>query len=78
MLRFACRSSYNDLSATSLITEGIFNSVSAGILVYMATVDLIAHDFFSGTMLKSRKTLWCSYVALVLGMGCMSVIAYWA
>ncbi|KAK6161962.1 hypothetical protein DH2020_001803 [Rehmannia glutinosa] len=36
---------YNSNSARALIIEGILDSISAGILVYMALVDLIAADF---------------------------------
>ncbi|KAA8521277.1 hypothetical protein F0562_011977 [Nyssa sinensis] len=38
---------YNPDSPRALIIEGIFDSISAGILVYMALVDLIAADFLS-------------------------------
>jgi hypothetical protein len=44
----------------------------------MATVDLIAHDFFSEKMLGHPKLLWASFVAVLLGMGAMDVLAYWA
>ncbi|KAE8735251.1 Fe(2+) transport protein 3 [Hibiscus syriacus] len=36
---------YNPYSPAALVTEGILDSLSAGILVYMALVDLIAADF---------------------------------
>ena len=34
----------------ALIVNGVFNGTSAGILLYMALVDLIAIDFFSARM----------------------------
>ncbi|XP_058763095.1 zinc transporter 1-like, partial [Vicia villosa] len=37
---------YDENSPTALIVEGIFNAASAGILIYMALVDLLAADFF--------------------------------
>ncbi|KAK1326285.1 Zinc transporter 5 [Acorus calamus] len=43
-------SSYKENSPTALIVEGILNSASAGILVYMALVDLLAADFMSPRM----------------------------
>ncbi|KAK7309932.1 hypothetical protein RJT34_07074 [Clitoria ternatea] len=69
---------YSDTSPTSLIVEGILNAVSAGLLNYMALVDLLASDFM-GPKLQSRMKLqiW-SYLAVLLGAGGMSVMAIWA
>ncbi|XP_015163511.1 zinc transporter 8-like [Solanum tuberosum] len=36
---------YNEQSSTALIVQGVLNSASAGILIYMALVDLLATDF---------------------------------
>ncbi|KAF2302898.1 hypothetical protein GH714_010730 [Hevea brasiliensis] len=44
---------YKENSTTSLIVEGIFNSASAGILIYMALVDLLAADFMNPRMQNS-------------------------
>lgn len=74
----SCRSSYNDNSQEALAVEGSFNAVTAGILIYMATVDLIAHDFFSEKVLGNSKLLWGCFVAVLLGMGAMDLLAYWA
>lgn len=71
-------SSYNDNSPRALIVEGIFDSVSAGILVYMALVDLIAADFLSKRMRCNYQLQLLSYTALFLGAGAMSGIALWA
>ncbi|KAJ8752642.1 hypothetical protein K2173_005531 [Erythroxylum novogranatense] len=38
-------SRYDENNPTALIVEGIFNSASAGILIYMALVDHLAADF---------------------------------
>uniref|UniRef100_A0A803NG10 Uncharacterized protein n=1 Tax=Cannabis sativa TaxID=3483 RepID=A0A803NG10_CANSA len=46
----AIASFYNPHSTGALVTEGILDSLSAGILVYMALVDLIAADFLSKRM----------------------------
>ncbi|XP_057448015.1 fe(2+) transport protein 1-like isoform X2 [Lotus japonicus] len=69
---------YSDTSPTSLIVEGILNAVSAGLLNYMALVDLLAADFM-GPKLQSRVRLqlW-AFVAVLLGAGGMSVMAIWA
>jgi len=71
-------SSYNDNSPKALIVEGIFDSISAGILVYMSLVDLIAADFLSKRMRCNYQLQIFSYTALFLGAGAMSVIAIWA
>ncbi|KAL8483570.1 hypothetical protein ACS0TY_026308 [Phlomoides rotata] len=46
---------YNANSPRSLIIEGILDSISAGILVYMALVDLTAADFLSKRILCQRS-----------------------
>ncbi|XP_027362759.1 fe(2+) transport protein 1-like [Abrus precatorius] len=69
---------YKETSPTSLIVEGILNAISAGLLDYMALVDLLASDFM-GPKLQGRLKLqiW-SYLAVLLGAGAMSVMAIWA
>ena len=70
---------YDDSSPNALILEGLLGSLSSGILVYMALVDLIAVDFFHNKMMASSARLKkASYVALVLGSASMSVLALWA
>ncbi|XP_027183470.1 zinc transporter 4, chloroplastic-like [Coffea eugenioides] len=70
--------SYNPNSPRALIIEGIFDSISAGILVYMALVDLIAADFLSKRMSCNTRLQVASYIALFLGAGLMSLLALWA
>ncbi|KAH7836016.1 hypothetical protein Vadar_031990 [Vaccinium darrowii] len=41
----AFTNSYNENSPTALIVEGLLNAASAGILIYMALVDLIQETF---------------------------------
>ncbi|KAK4348064.1 hypothetical protein RND71_034403 [Anisodus tanguticus] len=65
-------------TATALIVEGIFNSAAAGILIYMALVDLLAADFMSTRMQDSPKLLIGANVFLLLGASCMSLLAKWA
>ncbi|KAG0564552.1 hypothetical protein KC19_8G119900 [Ceratodon purpureus] len=69
---------YNENSPTALMVIGIFDSISAGILVYMALVDLIAADFLSKRMRSDRKLQIYAFVALFLGCGAMSIIGVWA
>jgi solute carrier family 39 (zinc transporter), member 1/2/3 len=70
---------YDDSSPNALIMEGILGSLSAGILIYMALVDLISLDFFHNKMMSSSlKLKKASYSALVLGSASMSILALWA
>uniref|UniRef100_A0A0D9WD70 Uncharacterized protein n=1 Tax=Leersia perrieri TaxID=77586 RepID=A0A0D9WD70_9ORYZ len=70
---------YDDSSPNALIIEGLLGSLSAGVLVYMALVDLISLDFFHNKMMSSSiKLKKISYVALVLGSASMSILALWA
>nr|XP_017230985.1 PREDICTED: zinc transporter 4, chloroplastic isoform X2 [Daucus carota subsp. sativus] len=69
---------YNPNSPRAMVVEGIFDSVSAGILVYMSLVDLIAADFLSKRMSCNVRLQVASYVALFLGAGLMSSLALWA
>lgn len=74
------RSSYNAGSATALITNGIFDSVSAGILIYTGLVELMAHDFiFSSHMQHApvRETLF-AFGAMCCGAGLMALLGKWA
>lgn len=70
---------YDDSSANALIMEGLLGSLSSGILIYMALVDLIAADFFHNKLMSS--TTWlkkASLIALALGSTTMSILAIWA
>ncbi|GLU08640.1 hypothetical protein SLE2022_255400 [Rubroshorea leprosula] len=69
---------YNDNNSRALIVEGIFNSASAGILIYMALVDLLAADFMNPRMQSNLRLQLGSYLSLLLGAGCMSLLAKWA
>ncbi|KAK8597568.1 hypothetical protein V6N13_094971 [Hibiscus sabdariffa] len=69
---------YNPYSPAALVTEGILDSLSAGILVYMALVDLIAADFLSKRMSCNFRLQLVSYFMLFLGAGLMASLAIWA
>lgn len=70
---------YDDSSPKALISEGLLGSLSSGILIYMALVDLIAVDFFHNKLMSSNPWLKkASYVALTLGSASMSILALWA
>ncbi|XP_028807025.1 zinc transporter 4, chloroplastic isoform X2 [Neltuma alba] len=74
----AISSGYNPYSSGALITEGVLDALSAGILVYMALVDLIAADFLSKRMSCNFRLQIASYCMLFLGAGLMASLAIWA
>ncbi|KAM0039675.1 putative zinc/iron permease [Helianthus debilis subsp. tardiflorus] len=69
---------YREESSTSLIVEGVLNSCSAGILVYMALVDLLVAHFMNPRMQSNLRLQLGANVSLLLGAGCMSFLAIWA
>ncbi|KAG6388034.1 hypothetical protein SASPL_153231 [Salvia splendens] len=69
---------YNARSPRALVIEGVLDSISAGILVYMALVDLIAADFLSKRMSCNARLQFVSYLLLFLGAALMSLLALWA
>ncbi|KAL4282502.1 hypothetical protein GQ457_16G011950 [Hibiscus cannabinus] len=70
---------YNDSSPNALIMEGLLGSMSSGILIYMALVDLIALDFFHNKLMASHTWMKkASFIALALGSTSMSILAIWA
>ncbi|CAG8468263.1 10545_t:CDS:2 [Diversispora eburnea] len=72
--------SYDPGTATAIIVQGVLDSVSAGILLYVALVELIAHDFIFDPNFrkKSNLTQTLGFVCLTLGAGSMAVIGRWA
>ena len=69
---------YTDNSPTALIVEGTFNALAAGILIYMALVDLLAADFMNPRLQSNLRIQLGSNVSLLLGLvqaGCMALIA---
>ncbi|KAI7991253.1 Zinc transporter 5 [Camellia lanceoleosa] len=71
-------SSYDENSPRALAVEGILNAASAGILIYMALVDLLSADFMNPKMQANPKLQLGANASLLLGAGCMSLLAKWA
>ncbi|KAK2733656.1 hypothetical protein FQN57_002053 [Myotisia sp. PD_48] len=74
------RHAYPPGSATTLIVNGVFDSVSAGILIYTALVELMAHEFmFSTSMRKAPiSTVLSAFGLLCLGALMMALLGKWA
>ncbi|EEF51561.1 zinc/iron transporter, putative [Ricinus communis] len=77
-LGIALSKTYKENSPTALITVGLLNASSAGLLIYMALVDLLAADFMGPKLQGSIRLQIKSYIAVLLGAGGMSVMAKWA
>ncbi|KAF9699063.1 hypothetical protein EKO04_003125 [Ascochyta lentis] len=74
------RTTFAPESATTLIVNGVFDSISAGILIYTGLVELMAHEFmFSPYMQKGpvSRTLY-AFGLMLLGAGLMALLGYWA
>ncbi|KAK4937818.1 low-affinity Zn(2+) transporter zrt2 [Elasticomyces elasticus] len=74
------RKSYPPGAQTTLIVNGIFDSVSAGVLIYTGLVELIAHEFlFSSTMRKAKAwTVEAAFLTMCLGALMMALLGRWA
>jgi len=69
---------YKENSPTALIVVGVLNAVSAGLLIYMAMVDLLAADFKGPRLQSNMKLQLCCYAFALMGSGLMSLMAVWA
>ena len=67
-------------SPTSRLINGIFDSISGGILMYTGLVELLAHEFmFSPEMKEAKFGIQLGAYGLVcLGVGIMATLAKWA
>jgi zinc transporter 1/2/3 len=69
---------YTENSPAALIVEGVLNAASAGLLNYMALVDLLASEFMGPKLQGSLKLQMWACTAVLLGAGAMSLMAKWA
>ncbi|KAK4759341.1 hypothetical protein SAY87_022472 [Trapa incisa] len=69
---------YKDNSPVALITVGLLNACSSGLLIYMALVDLLAAEFMGPKLQGSIRLQVKCYAAVLLGAGGMSLMAKWA
>ncbi|EOA17794.1 hypothetical protein CARUB_v10006188mg [Capsella rubella] len=78
ILGIALSSIYSGNSPTALITIGLLNACSAGMLIYMALVDLLATEFMGSMLQGSVKLQIKCFMAALLGCAVMSIVALWA
>ena len=72
---------YNPRSVTALLVNGILDSVSAGILIYVALVNLINAEMGTGakgflTLKKHMQLLY--FFSLYLGVAAMAIVGRWS
>lgn len=67
-------------AGTQKLIIGIFDAISAGILMYTGLVELLAHEFmFNQAMRKARlRVQMFAFACVLLGMGIMALLAKWA
>ena len=69
---------YMENSPTALIVVGLLNATSAGLLHYMALVELLAAEFMGPKLQGSVRLQLISFLAVLLGAGGMAIMAKWA
>ncbi|KAM4088221.1 hypothetical protein ACB094_07G054500 [Castanea mollissima] len=69
---------YSENSPIALIVVGVLDAASAGILNYMALVNLLAVDFMGSKLQQNVKLQMLAFLAVLLGAGGMSLLAKWA
>lgn len=69
-----------DNASDQLLTNGIFDAISAGILMYTGLVELLAHEFmFNPDMKKAGLgTQMLAFASICFGAGVMALLAKWA
>lgn len=74
------RETFQPGSQTALMTNGIFDSISAGILLYTGLVELMAHEFmFSQTMQRAKTSVMLlAFLVMACGAGLMALLGKWA
>ena len=67
-------------SSSTLIVNGVFDSISAGILLYTGLVELMAHEFLFSTEMRrgSISVTLAAFACMCLGAGLMALLGKWA
>ncbi|VVT58869.1 uncharacterized protein SAPINGB_P006425 [Magnusiomyces paraingens] len=74
------RNTYPPGSAHALITNGVFDSISAGILIYTSLVDLMGMEFLHSDEFHeaSYGRIMLAFGLMCFGCGMMSMLGRWA
>ena len=68
-------------SRKALISNGVFDSISSGILIYTGLVELMAHEFLYSNEFKGDqgfKKMLLAYLIMCCGAGLMALLGKWA
>ena len=72
------RTLYSPTSPAALITTGVFDAISSGLLIYASLVELLAHEFLAGDMRFERvEKAVVAGVCIVAGALAMSLLGLW-
>jgi zinc transporter 1/2/3 len=74
----AISSVYDETSPTALVVQGLLEAAAAGILVYMALVDILGEEFMSAKVQSRGRLQVALNASLLLGASLMSTLAIWA
>ncbi|PGH07926.1 hypothetical protein AJ79_06134 [Helicocarpus griseus UAMH5409] len=74
------RNTYPPEGRTTLIINGVFDAISAGILIYTALVELMAHEFMFSTSMRRApiREVLAAFGLLCFGAGLMAMLGKWA
>ncbi|KAF2092695.1 ZIP zinc/iron transport family [Rhizodiscina lignyota] len=73
------RTTYNSGSYTANVVSGVFDALSAGILIYTGLVELLARDFlFDPNRTSDNRKLVFMIICTLLGAGLMALLGKWA
>lgn len=74
------RKTYPPGSQTTLIVNGVFDSISAGILIYTGLIELMAHEFMFSPSMRETKitTVLAAMLLMCMGAGLMALLGKWA
>ncbi|AET39270.1 low-affinity Zn(2+) transporter ZRT2 Ecym_4202 [Eremothecium cymbalariae DBVPG len=68
-------------SRQSLIVNGIFDAISAGVLIYTGLIELMAHEFLFSNSFKGENgytKMMYGFIIMCFGAGSMSLLGRWA
>lgn len=65
---------------TQKLVNGIFDAISAGILLYTGLVELLAHEFMFNPYMRRAplKILFLAFACVAFGVAVMAILAKWA
>lgn len=72
--------SFSPDASSTLITQGIFDAISAGILIYTGLVELMAHEFMFNPEIRKGKMsmVLFAFGSMCLGGFIMALLGKWA